>query len=36
MTRSAMPLLASFSDEQKNQVRLLARLMGLEQLAQSF
>ena len=32
----AMPLLASFSDEQKNQVRLLARLMGLEQVAQAF
>jgi len=33
---AAMPLLASFTDEQKNQVRLLARLMGLEQVAQAF
>jgi hypothetical protein len=33
---AAMPLLVSFSDEQKNQVRLLARLMGLEQVAQAF
>jgi hypothetical protein len=33
---AAMPLLASFSDEQKSEVRQIARLMGLEQVAQSF
>ena len=33
---AATPLIMSFSDEQKNEVRQLARLMGLEQVAQSF
>ena len=33
---AAMPLLFSFSEEQKNEVRQLARLMGLEQVASSF
>jgi len=33
---AAMPLLTSFSDGQKSEVRQLARLMGLEQVAQSF
>lgn len=36
LKQAAMPLLMSFSDEQKNQVRQLARLMGLEQVAQAF
>ena len=33
---SAVPLVLSFSEEQKNEVRQLARLMGLEQVASSF
>jgi hypothetical protein len=33
---AAMPMLFSFSEEQKNEVRQLARLMGLEQVASSF
>jgi len=33
---SAIPLILSFSEEQKNEVRQLARLMGLEQVASSF
>src|SRR5262245_7120615 len=33
---SAVPLILSFSEEQKNEVRQLARLMGLEQVASSF
>ena len=33
---AAMPLIFSFSEEQKNEVRQLARLMGLEQVASSF
>jgi hypothetical protein len=36
LKQAAMPLLASFSDEQKSEVRQLARLMGLEQVAQAF
>jgi hypothetical protein len=33
---AAMPLLMSFTEEQKNEVRQLARLMGLDQVAQAF
>jgi hypothetical protein len=33
---AAIPLIMSFSDAQKDEVRTLARLMGLEQVAQSF
>jgi len=33
---AAIPLILSFSEEQKNEVRQLARLMGLEQVASSF
>jgi hypothetical protein len=33
---AAMPLIMSFSEQQKDEVRQLARLMGLEQVAQSF
>jgi hypothetical protein len=33
---SAIPLVLSFSEEQKNEVRQLARLMGLEQVASAF
>jgi len=32
----AIPLIMSFSDAQKDEVRQLARLMGLEQVAASF
>jgi hypothetical protein len=33
---AAIPLLMSFSDEQKDEVRNLARSMGLDQLASEF
>ena len=33
---AAIPLLMSFSDEQKDEVRHLARTMGLDQLASEF
>ncbi|HEY1544599.1 MAG TPA: hypothetical protein VGG01_19540 [Xanthobacteraceae bacterium] len=33
---AAFPLIISMNDEQKNQVRTLARMMGLEQVASSF
>lgn len=36
LKQAAMPLLMSFSNEQKSEVRQLARLMGLEQVAQAF
>jgi hypothetical protein len=36
LKNAAIPLIMSFSDAQKDEVRTLARLMGLEQVAQSF
>ena len=33
---AAIPLIMSFSDEQKNEVRSLAHVMGLDQLASEF
>jgi hypothetical protein len=33
---AAVPLIMSMNDEQKNQVRMLAHVMGLEQVAASF
>jgi hypothetical protein len=36
LKEAAMPLLMRFSDEQKSEVRQIARLMGLEQVAQAF
>jgi hypothetical protein len=33
---AAVPLIMSFNDEQKNEVRQLAYVMGLEKLAQAF